>query len=258
MKSTSIKNGLFLMIAGSVLLLSCDTDTSTTSGIVAGMVSADDDGTTVINTADLKSVTVGEDEITVELTDWLKFMREEEKMARDLYLAFSELYTAPIFSNIARAEDNHMSAVLAVMTTYGIEDPASTERGVFTNPDLQAIYNTLLESGKVSLVEALKVGALVEETDIQDLADVYDLNPGEDLSLLTEALMLGSRNHLRAFNRVLSVNGVDYVPAILALEDFDAIIDSPWEKGTGLCQLANQGNGKKFRGGKGFHGRGRI
>lgn len=258
MKTINLKKGLFLLVAGSLLLTSCDTDTAANAGIIAGMVSTDAEGTTLINTSDLKSVTVGDDEITAELTDWLKFMREEEKMARDLYLAFSELYTVPIFKQIARAEDNHMSAVLAVMTTYGIEDPASADKGVFTNPDLQAIYNTLLESGKVSLVEALKVGALVEETDIQDLADVYDLTPGEDLTLLTEALMLGSRNHLRAFNRVLENNGVDYVPAILPQEDFDAIIASPWEKGNGLCQSANQGQGKKFRGGKGFHGRGRI
>ncbi len=60
------------------------------------------------------------------------------------------------------------------------------------------------------------VVALIEEVDIIDLADVYELSPGEDIIAVAEALMLESRNHLRAFNRTLGFQDVVYepVPAI--------------------------------------------
>ncbi len=246
MKALGLKYGMMILLAGGITFSSCENNNDLSAGITAGMVTSDNEGATVINTDDLKSVTTGTDDLTVEQTDWLKFMREEEKLARDLYLALSVDFTVPAFKNIARAEENHMNAVLAILTTYGIEDPASPESGVFNNADLQALYNTLLEKGKLSLAEALKVGALVEETDILDLADVYALNPGEDLKTLTEALMLGSRNHLRAFNRVLAANGIVYAPVALDQEAFDAIISTPWEKGTGLCSSISKGNGKNY------------
>jgi len=251
MKTKDFKYGLVILLGLSVSLISCETNTNLSDGIIAKMVTSDNEGTTIINTADLKSVTTGNDEITAEQTDWLKFMREEEKVAMDLYLAFGQSYTARVFQNIPRAEENHMNAVLAVMDTYGIEDPGSTESGIFTNPDLQALYNTLLDQGKVSLVEALKVGALVEETDIIDLAGVYDLNPGDDLKTLAEALLLGSRNHLRAFNRILLANGIVYTPVALDQAAFDAIVNSPWERGNELCNSISRGNGNQYRNGSG-------
>lgn len=263
MKAINLKYGLMIILAGGMALSSCESSSDLSSGIMARMVTSDNEGTTLINTDDLKSVTTGTDEITVEQIEWLKFMREEEKLAQDLYLALSNDYTIPAFKNIARAEQNHTSAVLAVLTAYAIADPASVEPGVFTNTDLQTLYNTLLAQGKVSLIDALKVGALVEETDILDLADVYAGDPGDDLKTLAEALMLGSRNHLRAFTRVLKVNGITYIPVALEQTAFDAIISTSWEKGTGLCGLAGIGTGGQYLcgtgtcinpGGRGFRG----
>ena len=256
MKLNSLKSGLFLILLSGISLSSCNSNDELSAGMTANLVNVDNEGTTLISSDGLKTATTGTDAITGSLSDWLKFMREEEKLAHDLYIAFSELYTVPVFNNIPRAELNHMNAVLTILTTYSIEDPASTENGVFNNADLQALYNTLLAKGKVSLVEALKVGALVEETDILDLAKVYELNPGGDLTALTEALMLGSRNHLRAFARVLKVNGVVYTPVALSFDDYTAIVTSDWERGTGLC-IGNQNcAGRKYcnRSGKGFMG----
>jgi hypothetical protein len=256
MKSNNIKIGIIILLAGGISLSSCNNAPGFAPGLTADLVNVDADGTTLIDDEELKSLNLGTDEITPDLAEWLKFMREEEKLARDLYLELSKDYTLPVFKNIARAEQNHMDVVLSVMTGYSIEDPASTEAGVFTNTDLQALYNSLLEKGKTSLVEALKVGALVEETDILDLAKVYEMNPGDELTALTEALMLGSRNHLRAFNRVLKVNGVVYEPVALSLEEFTGIVTSDWEKGTGFCKGNRNPAGKKFcnRSGRGFMG----
>jgi hypothetical protein len=234
MKSISLKFGLIIVLVSGISFSSCNSRDELTAGITSNLVTVDNEGTTLINSMDLKTVTTGTDAITESQSDWLKFMREEEKLAHDLYVAFSEIYTVPVFKNIPLAELNHMNAVLTILTTYSIEDPASWENGVFNSADLQALYNTLLAKGKASLVEALNVGALVEETDILDLAKVYEMNPGDDLTALTEALMLGSRNHLRAFVRVLKVNGVAYAPVALNVDDYTAIVTSAWERGTGL------------------------
>lgn len=51
--------------------------------------------------------------------------------------------------------------------------------------------NELVEKGSTSLEEALIVGTLIEEVDIIDLAEVYEMEPGEDITALAEDLMLG-------------------------------------------------------------------
>jgi hypothetical protein len=256
MKSISLKFSMFLMLIIGMVLSSCRTTDEQLAGINNNLVTVDDAGATLVNPVELKSIVTGSDDITESQSAWLKFMREEEKLARDLYITLGKDVTVPVFENIARAEQNHMDAVLTVLTSYSIADPASTEVGVFNNADLQTLYNTLLAKGKASLVDALKIGALVEETDILDLASVYELNPGDDFTALTEALMLGSRNHLRAFNRVLSANGVTYTPVALTVEDYTEIVNSEWERGTGLCIGNQNALGKKYRNrsGKGFMG----
>jgi len=251
MKTKNIAFGIILLLAGGISLGSCDTTTDPTEGLTNSLVTVEDDGTTLINSDELKTGDPGTGTITDAQIEWLKFMREEEKVARDLYLALSADFTVPVFKNIARAEQTHMTAILTMLSTYEIEDPASSEPGVFNNPDLQELYNTLLTAGKVSLVEALKVGALVEETDILDLAGVYELNPGTDIIALAEALMLGSRNHLRAFTRVLKVNGIAYIPVALDADEYNAIITTGWERGTGLCISTSTSDGCRYLTGTG-------
>ncbi len=172
---------------------------------------SDDSGDMIINGG---TATVDMDQILAEypaqpsmmtpsIEEWLKYMREEEKVARDLYLAFYRKNSHRTFNNISRSEQIHMNAILRLMNVYGIEDPASSREGVFTNPDLQKLYDQLLAQGNISLKEALKVGVLVEETDIADLDDVYGLNPPRNVQTVAEALLAGSKNHLRAFTFAL-------------------------------------------------------
>ena len=151
MKSISLKSALFLILISGISLSSCNSNDELSAGIAANLVTVDNEGTTLINSVDLKSAITGSDAITESLSDWLKFMREEEKLAHDLYVALGKIYSVPVFKNIPRAELNHMNAVLTILTTYSIEDPASAEEGVFNNADLQALYNSLLETGKTSL-----------------------------------------------------------------------------------------------------------
>ena len=102
----------------------------------------------------------------------LLFMREEEKLAHDLYVSFFEMWGLPIFQNIASSEQTHMDSVAFLLEKYGIPDPAADNpSGIFSDPALQALYDQLLAQGRLSISDALKTGAAVEEIDILDLRE---------------------------------------------------------------------------------------
>ncbi len=165
----------------------------------------------------------------------LIFMREEEKLARDVYLYLYDLWGQRVFNNISGSEQMHTDAIKYLLEKYNIDDPMVVDSlGVFKNQNLQDLYNTLIAQGKDSLVAALKVGALIEEVDIRDIQNELDQNvDNEDIQYVYENLMRGSRNHLRAFVSNLSAQGVTYSPQILSEEDYLAIINSPMERGNG-------------------------
>lgn len=154
----------------------------------------------------------------------LKFMREEEKLAHDVYVAMDALWSHRSFANIALSETTHTQAILALMTTYAVDDPAAGKpAGVFEDPQLQALYDTLVAAGAASLVEALKVGALIEETDIRDIEVRMAATDAADILQVYDSLLCGSRNHLRAFNSALLGQGVTYAAQVISQQEWDAI-----------------------------------
>lgn len=135
--------------------------------------------------------------------DDLKFMYQEEKVARDIYMKMYELWNLNIFNNISKAEQMHMDSVRAILVKYNIDIPVLSDTvGVFDLSDLQTLYNNLLASGQVSSTEALKVGKLIEETDISDLNAKILIAP-DDIKAIYEKLLNGSYNHLNAFTSKL-------------------------------------------------------
>ncbi len=107
---------------------------------------------------------------TSGVADLLRWV-EEEKLAHDLYLALADQYagtvTAGRFERIAASETQHRTAVQTLLATYGLDDPsAGAAAGEFTDPELQALYDTLLAQGSTSVDEALAVGRAVESDDI--------------------------------------------------------------------------------------------
>lgn len=160
----------------------------------------------------------------------LKFMREEEKLAHDVYAALYGLWGANVFYQISLSETTHTEAILALLTKYGIADPAAnTAPGEFADPALQALYNTLMGMGQVNLIEALKVGALIEETDIHDINEKVAITDEADILNVYTSLLCGSGNHLRAFNEKLLEQGVSYVPQVVTQAEWDAIANAPAE-----------------------------
>ncbi len=170
---------------------------------------------------------LGED----EQSELLK-MREEEKLARDVYLALYDAWELPVFSNISTAEQRHMDALGRMIARYGLEDPVVDDTpGVFSNPAFTDLYNQLVASGSQSSLDALKVGALIEEMDIVDIRAALAVTTHADLAGVYENLMRGSRNHLRAFAAQIYAAGDTYEAQYLTQEEFDEIANSPWETG---------------------------
>lgn len=143
-------------------------------------------------------------EATTDATiDQLLYLIEEEKLAHDVYKTMYDLYSAQTFKNIQSSELRHQASVLTLLTNRGIADPRSNIVGTFNNPDLQALYNTLIAQGKQSLTEAYKVGVLIEKTDIADIdKSLTGLDPQQtDIKAVLDSLRRGSENHLAAFSR---------------------------------------------------------
>ena len=172
-------------------------------------------------------------DLSQEEIDGLLYMREEEKLARDVYLTLYETYGLQVFYNIAQSEQMHMDAVLGLLEKYNFTDPASDEIGVFTNRELQALYDQLIEMGSQSVVDALKVGALIEETDIVDLQERIAQTDNEDIKLVYENLMAGSENHLRAFTGQLEAYGTTYEPQVVSEDYYLSVIGTAPSHGYG-------------------------
>lgn len=167
----------------------------------------------------------------------LLFMREEEKLARDTYLTFYVLYESSgldlsVFSNIASSEQSHMDAILRLLKKYKLPDPAAgNEIGEFTDEELQDLYDFLIAAGKESPLAALKVGGLIEETDMEDIKAAIERSGKADIDAVYESLLCGSRNHLRSFARNIEALTQDpYVAQLLEQEEVDEILESPMEK----------------------------
>jgi hypothetical protein len=167
----------------------------------------------------------------VELNGLLH-MREEEKLARDVYTAMYTKYGVQIFSNIYASEQTHMDALLQLLNKYSIADPVGTNGlGVFKDEALQSLYNSLITQGNLSILDAYKVGATIEDLDLYDLKVETTKVDNADILLVYQMLSKGSRNHMRVFySSIKNLNGT-YVPQFITQAEFDAIINSSMERG---------------------------
>lgn len=177
---------------------------------------------------------LAKEDLSTAEKDGLIFMREEEKLARDVYQTLYEQWNKPVFSNIAQSEQTHTEAIRQLLEKYNIEDPVRDDTvGVFTNPDFAKLYKDLVAQGKQSEEEALKVGALIEDLDIKDLNDRITQTDNADIKAVYENLLRGSRNHLRAFTKQLNNSGVDYESKYISTEELDTITSGTQERGNG-------------------------
>ncbi len=162
----------------------------------------------------------------------LMLMREEEKLAHDVYVTLYEKWGLPIFDNISASEQRHTDAVLDLLEVRGLSDPAAgLGRGEFSNPDFTALYKQLVEKGSQSLMDALIVGATIEDLDLNDLDQWMLKIQDEDILSVYKNLAKGSRNHMRAFYGQITSREGDYKPQYISQQKMDEIVNSPKEMG---------------------------
>jgi hypothetical protein len=166
--------------------------------------------------------------LTTEEKHDLAFMREEEKLARDVYLTLHDIWGTPVFASIATSEQQHMDAILNLLNLYKLPDPAAGKLvGEFSNAELQALYDALIARGKKSALEALMVGGVIEETDIEDINAAIATSRLSTLDKVYQNLLNGSYNHLRAFaSNIQSLTGQPYVAQVVSQDIVDSILNS--------------------------------
>jgi len=198
------------------------------------VMTVDSTGVSTIDTAALSAVLATYPLATLSSAeaDSLAFMREEEQLAHDVYAVSAALWAPPIFGNIAASEATHSAAVKLLLDRYQLTDPlAGLANGTFKTPAFQTLYDQLVAASQVSLIEALKVGLAIEELDMRDIAAQQVAIDNADILLVYDHLLRGSRNHLRAFWKVLQQQGGTYVPQYITQTEFDAIVNSAVERG---------------------------
>jgi len=180
----------------------------------------------------------------------LLYMREEEKLARDVYQTLGEKYDLNVFKNIAQSEQKHMDTIKILLDKYGLTDSVvSNDTGKFNNETLAKLYTDLVAKGSINKLEALKVGATIEDLDIKDLTDDLAKTDNEDIKQVFESLKKGSENHIRSFVKNIKNQGGSYTPQYISQADYDTILASSNEQGQG-GKGQNQGGQSRGRMGR--------
>lgn len=192
------------------------------------------------DTLDCSCIINPSSEISEADRESLLFMREEEKLARDVYITFFQQYNLRVFDRISQSEQRHMDRILCLLNHYQINDPVINEVGAFSNPEIQELYNVLISQGTQSLVAALTVGATIEDVDIFDLSEALQQTDNEAIIFVLNNLRCGSTNHMRAFSRQLTFNNANYTPQYISATDYAAILNGEYAD----CSTGNgQGSG---------------
>lgn len=225
---TIIKNSGFALLLAAFIFsaASCTKDNNSANNSSNGSVNSN-----AVNLQAQINVLPKEPLSQAELISLL-FMREEEKLARDVYSTMYNKWGVNIFTNISNSEQTHMDAILMLLNKYNLTDPVgSNAEGVFSNATLQALYGQLVAKGSLSLLDAYKVGATIEDLDIFDLTNALINIDNQDIRLVYDNLNKGSRNHMRSFYKNIVKAGSTYSPQYITQAQFDAIISSAMETG---------------------------
>jgi len=173
-------------------------------------------------------------ELTQEVKNALAYMGNEERLAYDVYKTLYEYHQTQgeaikQLLNIAdKSETKHIAKVRELVNKYKItsselsvldkdsvgENSSDIDsiRGKYGISTIQELYDYLVAMGKNSKEDALKVGCMVEVTDIMDLNEYIEKVVEIDAQDIVEAftsLRAGSYNHYWAFDQGLKNMGIE-------------------------------------------------
>jgi hypothetical protein len=251
---TNIKTLVISGFAIVTVFTSCQKDMLNSDNVqYASMLDVSTDGTSTMINQNMQSAFVETSDLTeTELATLVK-MKDEERLARDVYSILYQKWGSTVFSRISSAENNHLNAIVRLMQNYNLPDTLIGEAGTFADVNVQNLYNNLVTKGSKSIGEAYRTGALIEELDIKDLSNAIASTSNANITLVFENLEKGSRNHLRSFYNQLTAIGIVYTPVYITQADYDQIVSSSMEKGkqykmkgkdNGNCDGSGQGKRK--------------
>jgi hypothetical protein len=188
----------------------------------------------------------------------LIYLREEEKLARDVYTTLYASSRLTPFANISGSEQAHTDQVARLLALMGIPDPVVDDTvGAFVNGDLARLYAELVAAGQPSAVAALTVGATIEDLDIFDIRAMMARTDDPAALALYANLQCGSRGHLRVFVSQLTSRGASYTARFMTQAEVDAIVEGPAEScGAAAANTGEPGTGGSSGSGSGSGGSG--
>ena len=165
--------------------------------------------------------------------DALRFAVQQEKLGRDLFLLYYDVWGDVRFLDLYEAEASHRRALVWLLDKYGIADPVhGLPDGAYADLDLQWAWDDWSSAGAAHLTDALIIGATLMEWSIAELQAQSCLAVDTaDVTFLYDMLLLASRNHLRMLVSWLAAHGIRYDPVYLPLAEYLDIIETPIERG---------------------------
>ena len=112
-----------LVLYSLLVISSCSTNEVTNSSQIQEQ---NIEGVTTISPNDIEQQLNSIDKATISQTeiDSIIWMREEEKLAKDVYTTLGQVWGINIFTNISSAEQTHTDSVKTLIDRYGLEDPS--------------------------------------------------------------------------------------------------------------------------------------
>ena len=178
-------------------------------------------------------------ELTQELKDSLAYMGNEERLAYDIYtnlynyhLTNNQLEIMQLTNIAEKSEKKHFGIVQDLVRRYNLGEGSVTNvsgeiadntitqeetisdniRGRYDIPKIQDLYDAIYAIGINDQESALKVGCMVEVTDINDLDEYIGYAQESNATDIKEAfdvLRNGSYNHYWAFDKGLKNLGIE-------------------------------------------------
>jgi len=257
MKTNPIKT-LLAICALPLSIASCtkettpDTPELMVSATPSDIIEVKSDGATTFALAGVTPAFDSTADLTADEIEFIYAIREDEKVARDLYFSFFGTFGLKPFENIGKAEDNHIKATEKLFDYYEIDYPALSENGKFENAIRQKLFDSLLLKGTPEL-EAFKVMAMLEESNIVEYGEVLKTIANPNIKIVIENLARASANHFKAAIRQITALGGTYRPALMTQEQYRAVIATGFEKGK---RYMYKNNGSKTNSGNKLGGNG--
>ena len=162
--------------------------------------------------------------LTDDEFDDVQQLREEEKLARDLFSDAYAHYGLPVFNDIARSEQQHMDVVLKILDSYGMIDSATERPGKYNNWDIQGLYDGFATAVRKSKADALLAGAAVQDMEIEDIGTFLSRTAQSDIAVVYKDLLCESRNHLRTLSTQITRSDSTYPQQYISQGAFDDIV----------------------------------